>query len=332
VAVLKHLGQGTLTDSAFRSLLETARALREKGTEIQLLESISAPSGTLFPIVDTQDLYVREDYKKLYLDITSTFTDTISPLQNRIVITGTSGIGKSAFLAYFTVRLLSESDGDNPPIIVFHTKRSSRCYVYGGISTVCIGVVSDFQAFLDLPGTWYLVDSSPDPVLGPAKTILSASPKTLVEQYKEVAKESPRYYYMAPWELNELEECRVSVKSFNMVKPDFMEKLYVKMEGVPRYVLQFPWVILGRDKNATVEAEDEAYCGVDEAIKRVKDPAMLLECFAHGRVSLEFSSRILHQWPTEDNKSYWLAWASPHIQQEIVEQLKEKSRGGHKLE
>ncbi|KAG0345685.1 hypothetical protein BGZ54_005463, partial [Gamsiella multidivaricata] len=107
--------------------------------------------------------------------------------------------------------------------------------------------------------------------------------------------------------------------------PDFMEKLYVKMEGVPRYVLQFPWVILGRDKNATAEAEDEAYRGVDEAIKCVKNPAMLLECFAHGRDSLEFSSRILHRWPTADNKSYYLAWASPHIQQEIVIQLKEKS-------
>ncbi|KAK5796970.1 hypothetical protein F5H01DRAFT_385410 [Linnemannia elongata] len=37
----------------------------------------------------------------------------------------------------------------------------------------------DFKPFLSLPDTWYFVDSTPDPVLGRAKTVISASPKTL---------------------------------------------------------------------------------------------------------------------------------------------------------
>ncbi|KAG0290730.1 hypothetical protein BGZ98_003305 [Dissophora globulifera] len=245
--------------------------------------------------------------------------------QNRIVVTGTSGIGKSAFLVYFAVRLLSESDGDNPPIIVFHTKRSSTCYVYGGISTVCTGEINEFQALLDLPETWYIVDSSQDPVLGPAKIILSASPKTLVEKYKEVAKETPRYYHMAPWDLPELEKCRAIAKSFNVLKPEFVEMLYVKMGGIPRYVLRSPSIVLQRDPTDIANAENEAYRRVKEAIDRVKEPDMLLECFAHGRDSLEFSSRILHRWPKDKNRECYLAWASPHIQEEIAKQLREKS-------
>ncbi|KAG0245914.1 hypothetical protein BG011_002628, partial [Mortierella polycephala] len=264
-----QVGHINALESAFRSLPKTALALRRTGADIQLLESISAPDGTWLPIVGTQDLYVREDYKNLYQDITSTFTDrTESSRQNRIVVTGTSGIGKSAFLVYFTVRLLSESDGDNPPIIVFHTKRSSTCYVYGGTSTVCTGEINEFQALLDLPETWYIVDSSQDPVLGPAKTILSASPKTLVEKYKEVTKGSPRYYNMAPWDLNELEKCRVNIKSFNVLKPEFVEMLYVKMGGIPRYVLQSPSIVLGRNPKDIIKAEKEAYRRVKEAINR----------------------------------------------------------------
>ncbi|KAF9406082.1 hypothetical protein BGZ76_006421, partial [Entomortierella beljakovae] len=120
---------------------------------------------------------------------------------------------------------LSEKASMNQP--------SSKCYVYTG-STVYTGNIEDFQEFLLLGETWYLVDSSENPILDQrAKTVISASLMTIVEQYKEVDKEAPDYYHMAPWELEELEKCRVCVDSFNMVQNELMEELYCKLGGVP---------------------------------------------------------------------------------------------------
>ncbi|KAK5816992.1 hypothetical protein F5H01DRAFT_189678 [Linnemannia elongata] len=145
------------------------------------MDKLSAPRVSIFPIVGTDELFLRTAYKELHDTILGTFENAHArnAIRKHIVVTGTSGIGKSAFLVYFAIRLLAESDDDNPPMIVFHTKRSEKCYVFGGCSTVRSGSIKDFEPFLSLPDTWYLVDSSSDPVLDRAKTIISASLNTL---------------------------------------------------------------------------------------------------------------------------------------------------------
>ncbi|KAK3813776.1 MAG: hypothetical protein JOS17DRAFT_675469, partial [Linnemannia elongata] len=89
--------------------------------------------------------------------------------------------------------------------------------------------------------TWYLVDSSPDPQLVEARTVISASPKTLyseMNQYQEIDKRMPWRYYMVPWVLEELERCRGNIRDFHAVTKEFMEELCVLVGGVPRYVLE----------------------------------------------------------------------------------------------
>ncbi|KAF9079633.1 hypothetical protein BGX27_006164, partial [Mortierella sp. AM989] len=214
-------------DSVFGALLEVVRNLREKIENFEDLTAISADHGKVLPIVGTEHLYVRKSYKDLYQSITSTFKDhIISERQNRIVVTGTSGIGKSAFLVYFIVRLLFESDADKPPIIIFHEKQGSECYLFGGTSILCQGVIKDFRDLLFLPQTWYLADSSTKPELKSAKTVISASPKTLFEKYKEVMKAVVWTYYLAPWNLDELEVCRSIC--FENISEKLMRKLFAK--------------------------------------------------------------------------------------------------------
>ena len=222
VLVLKHFRQQASRDDMYFSLPETACALQKEhadlqendtdaelqendadlskiGNYIQSLELLSAPPNTQFPIVGAGDLYIRKEYKELYKKITTSFTDDPqSSSENRIVVTGTPGIGKSAFLVYFVVRLLAESDDGKPPIIVFQIKQSTMCYVYGGTSAVRKGDITVFEDLLNLPETWYLSDSSKTPKLQCSKTIMSASPKTLMDTYLEATKETPSYHYMAP--------------------------------------------------------------------------------------------------------------------------------------
>lgn len=248
VLVLKGLGQSIQGDDSYDLLSRIAQELQ--GVSIKAMDKISAPSGTLLPVVGTNDLYVRQAYKDLYDTILGKFENkenNVSPkssaVQKHIVVTGTSGIGKSAFLVYFAIRLLAESDDVNPPMIIFHTKRSAECYVYGGCSEVRSGNIKDFRPFLRLPDTWYLVDSSPDPVLDRAKTVISASPKTLfseAHQYQDVDKGVTWRHYMAPWNLEELKMCRSCVVGFEVVPLATMEELYSMIGGVPRYVLERP--------------------------------------------------------------------------------------------
>lgn len=325
VSLLDFIGQEIGMSNTFDSLSSTARAYR--GVPFQELDLLSTPSSTRFPVIGTEDLFVRQAYKDLYQEIMLKFLE--SPRNRgwkRMVVTGTSGIGKSAFLVYFTIRLLAASSDDNPSIVVFHEKGGSKCYVFGGVSTLRYGDIEDFRPFLDLRETWYLVDSAPRPQLVEAKTIISVSPKTLyseVDQYQEIDKRVPWRYYMAPWILEELEQCRGEIRGFQAVSKEFMEQLYDLIGGVPRYVLEKPKDVLSLDPDDLAGAKDSAYERVRQAIDSVKDPLKLMQCFRQGKDSLEFSSRLLHRWPSDDHKNFRLEWASAHVAEEVSKSLQD---------
>ncbi|KAF9177920.1 hypothetical protein BGZ51_008283, partial [Haplosporangium sp. Z 767] len=118
VSVLRFLGSSVENSSSFVSLFRTALAFRN--SSFQDIEKLSTPSypRAAFPVVETKDLYVRQAYKDLYDEVSFKFQN--SPRnrhQERVVVTGTSGIGKSAFLVYFTIRLLATGSDDNPSIV-----------------------------------------------------------------------------------------------------------------------------------------------------------------------------------------------------------------------
>lgn len=238
VTLLGVVGQEIGMTHAFESLAQTALALRN--VDIKDMDKLSTPKDSDFPVVHASDLYIRQTYKDLYDKILQMFKNS---QEKQIVVTGTAGIGKSVFLIYLAIRLLAESNDDNPPIIIYHTKSSKICFVFGGCSTVRSGNIEDFAPFLTLADTWYFVDSSLGPVLDKARTVISVSPKTLFSEdrpYQDIDKDVAWRYYMAPWNLEELEQCRSCVADFQVVPLQVMEELYSRIGGVPRYVLARP--------------------------------------------------------------------------------------------
>ena len=244
VSLLGFIGRDLDMTDTFDSLLETAGTLHDSSfAEMGL---ISAPSDKPFPVTDTEQLFIRETYKNLYDEIVLKFSPRNRKAEKRVVVTGTAGIGKSAFLIYFIIRLLATSSNDNPPIVIFQD-REGKWYAYGGLTTIRRGDAHDFEPFLNLAETWYIVDSSPEPQITGARTIYSASPRTLNSdkgQYQEVDKRVIWYYHMAPWEEEELKQCRSNVERFNVVSEEFMSELYCLVGVVPRYVLQTPSRVL----------------------------------------------------------------------------------------
>ncbi|KAF9144100.1 hypothetical protein BGX20_007062, partial [Mortierella sp. AD010] len=170
---------------------------------------LTSPVDRGFPVVSTVDLFIRSEYKRLYDHLISYFrTPTTINRLNRFFITGTPGIGKSAFLVYFAIRQLVDHDQEDSPIIIFHENKSETCYAYGGTTCQRKGNREEFASFLELPETWYLVDNGNNPQPDNARTIFSASPKTLHDQYDEFAKDTTgySYYHMSPWNPEELRE------------------------------------------------------------------------------------------------------------------------------
>ncbi|KAK5796974.1 hypothetical protein F5H01DRAFT_327529 [Linnemannia elongata] len=302
VSLLASIGQDIAGDDIFSSLSRTALELH--GANIKDMDKISAPRGILLPVVGTSDLYVREAYKDLYDIIVDKFENnrpcTGNEVEKHIIVTG-----KSAFLVYFAIRLLAESDNDNPPIIVFHTKQSAECYVFGGRSTVRSGNIEAFKPFLSLPDTWYFVDSSPDPILGRAKTVISASPKTLfseARQFKDVE------------------------KGFEVVPLEAVEELYSKIGGVPRYVLRWPMKVLKLSPDDLDSAKVTACERLEQALKTVKDPVTLMQYFSQAKESLDFSSRLIHRWPTNDHRNFRLEWASTYVAEKVAALLSQDAQ------
>ncbi|KAH7050407.1 hypothetical protein BKA57DRAFT_527951 [Linnemannia elongata] len=331
VSLFGFIGEEIYMSDTFYSLSSTALALQD--TNMKNMDKLSAPRGILLPVVRTSDLYVRESYKVLYDIIVDKFENnrpcTGYEGEKHVVVTGTSGIGNSAFLVYFAIRLLAESDNDNPPIIIFHTKRSAECYVFGGRSTVRSGNIEAFEPFLSLPDTWYFVDSTPDPILGRAKTVISASTDTLfseARQFKDVEREVAWRYYMAPWHLEELQKCWASVTSFKVVPYEAVEELYSKIGGVPRYVLQWPMKVLKLSPNGLDIAKVTACERLEQTLETVVDPATLMQYFSQVKKSLDLSSRLIHRWPTKDHRTFRLEWASTYVAEKVAALLSQDAR------
>ncbi|KAF9147746.1 hypothetical protein BGX20_006565, partial [Mortierella sp. AD010] len=151
-SVLDNIGVKALRTDDYYALSQTAATLRD--SSFQDMDLISSPPRTTLPVIAMRDLYVRQAYKDLYDRIEEEFSGPVDVEdENHVVVTGTAGIGKSAFLVYFIIRILATSSEDNPPVIVFQEKESTKCYVFGGISTVRRGDLEDFIPFLQLPET-----------------------------------------------------------------------------------------------------------------------------------------------------------------------------------
>eukprot|EP01124_Arcella_intermedia_P001636 TRINITY_DN10892_c0_g2_i1.p1 TRINITY_DN10892_c0_g2~~TRINITY_DN10892_c0_g2_i1.p1 ORF type:complete len:122 (-),score=15.65 TRINITY_DN10892_c0_g2_i1:44-409(-) len=111
--------------------------------------------------------------------------------------------------------------------------------------------LSDFEAELKNPNTWYLVDSVPNPGDVPAVTILVSSPRK--SNYKPFSKyDNVKTLYVPLWSFEEISVCYK--ECFPLLPQDEFMDRYCRFSGVPRFVFVSP------DSN---EKQDEAIASYD---------------------------------------------------------------------
>ncbi|KAF9909472.1 hypothetical protein BX616_011157 [Lobosporangium transversale] len=258
--VLPYRGN-TSSICLYHTIIEVARQLRNSGKDIKNLDVLTAPPGSVFPVVGLRHLYIRDEYKELYDLATSRYkTSRTTNHTKPYVVTGMSGIGKSAFLVYFAVRLLAEHDENSPPTIVFQEEKSNGCYVYVGTTGMRYGDPCLFRTVLEQPETWHLLDGGGRPLPSHARTIITPPSRTLKVQYGTMEGHycPSSYYHMSPWSLRELQDCRDRVKCFHTVKDSLLAELGSKLGGAPRHALQAPSEALCSEPNNVFRAKKRA--------------------------------------------------------------------------
>jgi hypothetical protein len=291
-----------------------------------------------FPVTDQRALLVRKCYHELYDIIIKSPITTTKPL--RILLTGTSGIGKSTFLIYFIIRHLYESiiapnSKKNPvisssgmrDILIFQPAQSdNKFYAFAGPNIVRTGTYSDFEAFFLLPTTWYLVDWKPasNPISEKAATLFALSPNSISDpDFKHFEKVLPQRFCMPVWTYDELEECRRH--AFPELSPESLEYIYTRVGGVPRYCLELPTEALRRELSVE-QAHKAGLERLEGAFKGVKHPLDVLRTQEENWDSVKVSGRLLHKVPDLEYQDSWRrVWASAYVIDRFVDMINTES-------
>ncbi|RIB06214.1 hypothetical protein C2G38_2046960 [Gigaspora rosea] len=285
----------------------------EQSTSTNTQYFIQHPDRRSLAIIDMPALYMRQSYKDLYRMI-------ITMKNSKFLITGTSGVGKSCFLLYLMIRLLCNI---NDVTIIFQPIDGEVLYCLKN-SGVTVGTYIDFYNLLhNHPETWYLVDGTGPMKSVQARTVVSASPKSIKSQkFQEFVKDPMIQFCVPPWSIEELLICK---KIFTTVPKKLMLDLIDKVGGIPRYVLKWPAQLISDYDPDDSKSYDRIIklClkRIEDAIKEIDDFSKLVQCFTEDASYVKFSSRLVHKWPDTYYQEHTLRWASIYIFNKIEQKL-----------
>ena len=214
-------------DAKLTSFWSSLHGLRDKEGILDF------PVEPRFISVHLKKLYIRESYKDLFKIICENRKLKEFDRLHRMAITGTSGIGKSAFLIYILWRLANEKK--TKTVIYRRQNDGELAYVFQNDGCWETSNISGLLRFFDDPDTWYLTDSlMPPPEERNATTILVSSP--VGKFYKAFLKYSGTapLHYLPVWSLKEL---KLMAPYFGR-KPRLVESRFAQIGGIPRYVLE----------------------------------------------------------------------------------------------
>ncbi|CAG8637334.1 7411_t:CDS:2, partial [Ambispora gerdemannii] len=324
--VAKHLSQKGKVTTSTRTPFFIEKEILTSGVEDEDTEAtprniIKHPENKPLAVIEKSALYVRESYEDLY-DLIINQVD--GNFKYKLLVTGTSGVGKSCFLIYLLIQLFHDFEDVT---IILQSIQNEYFYCFQS-SDFSVGSYDDFSAYFRSSKTWYLADGILSPKLVPAKTVVALSAKGVYkDEFQEFDKILVRQLYLPPWSLEELLVCQKHI--FQNVPKDIILNLYDKVGGVPRYVLRRADDALQCCKDPRMPDEKDiikrALGRVATALQQVKNFDDLILCVTEDAYYIQYSSRLVHRWPDPFYDSYYLQWASRYIYDNIQERLEKQS-------
>jgi len=225
-------GQATILAPRIRELFNPSTTQNQAQAPAQA-KAVSKPvieeteKGTFFKFQDHPlfdgTLYVRPCYEDLFFLIQKEKNE-------RVLILGNPGIGKTCFNAFLFVKL-KQIDVKNI-IYVRKTTLAVTILFFSGDQVQTFSTLDPLRQVLSDPETWFLLDTVPDPGEWKARMVNVSSPKR--ENYKQYQK-YPKVvtYYMPVWSYDEFE---VSAKVFPSVGGEVFHKKFLLFGGIPRLI------------------------------------------------------------------------------------------------
>ena len=204
---------------------------------------------------DIRSIYVRESYET----VTALISDAMVKKKIRkFVVTGTPGIGKSIYLHYFLWLLFTRQTNINNNVDrkIYLQTDNLGIYSFRGDSTVSIDArVAKATVLRDL-NCILLVDmvEENEPVVCAGTTIIFSFPNR--KRYNQLLKGISRQYVLNCWTLEEVKA--VWSHSYQHIPWEDVERIYNKMGGVIRYVLEQNDVA----DSAMARGESQARCSL----------------------------------------------------------------------
>ena len=210
------------------------------------------------PLTKRTQLYIRSAYKKIY-ELGVTRQDATR--RKYVTVTGTPGIGKSAFLYYVFWRMVKEKKR-----VFFVT---SSIY-FDGESMHDLIEIPPIRTPFWTPSLWCLIDSA-DPIsrLGQINVdncsiLLATSPREdYLRGFKKLVP-TPHLFYMPLWSRDELQSIA------RLYTNAGWEKRFIALGGIPRYVLED----VSREPEELLRAACTE-CSLDDAVNVVSVDAMV---------------------------------------------------------
>ena len=323
VTLVHCLGSDVSGDNKFKQVLKTAFQKRNHLTTVNDKWFVNLEEKNL-AIVNKPKLFVRDAYKDIY--------DLVTAVPSRAILTGTSGVGKSCFLIYLLIRLLSEKEDE---IIFFQDVDGDNASLYCLTSNFVRSIPSsDTATFLEQSNIWYLADGIMQPRTVSARSLLAISPANLggkesnhIDTYKKEVVHN-NIFYMPPWNLEELEICRAEL--FELVESEWLKTFFDKIGGVPRYTLEMPANAVstyqaGQHNNNLDEctvATTSALNHLNQALENASHPVDIMISVYQNIGSLKHSNRLVHFIPDVNNyNDTSLKFASPYVEETIMDKI-----------
>ena len=266
-------------------------------------------------------LYIRDSYRTAatHLLAYSQSCRAKNRSLNLMLMSGSSGIGKSYFVPYLIWRLF-HPDGEFvkkvPETIVWRLQAGdNEGYVYHNGFFYKSSNLSRFfitsKTWLDEKDAWIIYDGSAPANLKSCNTLAVISPGVLESRSKankEFVKSTACRVFLPPWSYEETVEVAQAVYNFDASLDFSIRSRYRRYGGIPRYVLQY------------LNAQNQ----VDPLVQALCWSNVLRALIQAGTQAIDHSQvtgTLLHIIPDETLCSFNYEWGSTEIMEEAFKTL-----------
>jgi len=260
-----------------------------------------------------QSLFIRESYKR----ITTLIVDAMTKKNiKRFIVTGTPGIGKSIFLHYFLWLLITRKTSINDQVDrkVYFQSDSTSVLRFDKTETIYIPKGVAVSSLFQDENCILLVDMVEE--LEPAEckgtVIIFSSPN--VSRYKQFLNGLCSMYILNPWSLNEIKA--VWSRSYQHLQWQEVERVFIKMGGIIRYVLEQNEV-----------ADKRLNQGICKARNMFTDMAIAISSQVAGGINGHLIYRVVHYYsPDNRDDNCILSFASPYCRKLCLQGLSQEGQ------